>query len=109
MPKIKSPNPSYNGVSASLHFVNGEAKTDDKWLIGWFKNKGYKVVEEVPSPPADKDGQKEGDNSSKEITKMTHKELDAYAAELEVPEELYPKSGKIDEKVFAIQDYLSGE
>ncbi|MCM3404252.1 hypothetical protein [Cytobacillus oceanisediminis] len=41
--KIKSPNPKYSGVSASLQFVNGEAETDDKWLIEWFGNKGYKV------------------------------------------------------------------
>ncbi|MCM3241581.1 hypothetical protein NX029_04125 [Cytobacillus firmus] len=40
---IKSLNPKYSGVSASLQFVNGEAETDDKWLIEWFGNKGYKV------------------------------------------------------------------
>lgn len=40
---IKSLNPKYSGVSASLQFVNGEAETDDKWLIEWFSNKGYKV------------------------------------------------------------------
>ncbi|MBU8773190.1 hypothetical protein [Cytobacillus oceanisediminis] len=41
--KIKSPNPTYNGVSASLQFVKGEAETDDKWLVEWFKNKGYEI------------------------------------------------------------------
>lgn len=46
MAVIKSPNPQYTGISASLHFVNGEAKTEDKWLIEWFKNKGYEVIEE---------------------------------------------------------------
>jgi hypothetical protein len=41
--RIKSPNTTYNGVSASLHFVNGVAETDDKWLIEWFGNRGYAV------------------------------------------------------------------
>lgn len=50
MAKIKSPNPSYTGVSASLQFVNGEAQTDDKWLIEWFGNKGYEVIEEKKKP-----------------------------------------------------------
>ncbi|MCS0652022.1 hypothetical protein [Cytobacillus firmus] len=45
MAKIKSPNPNYNGNSASLLFVNGEAGTDNKWLLEWFKNKGYTVEE----------------------------------------------------------------
>lgn len=48
--KIKSPNPTYNGVSASLQFVKGEAETDDKWLVEWFKNRGYKVEELADDP-----------------------------------------------------------
>lgn len=43
MAKIKAPNADYNGVSASLTFVKGEAETEDKWLIEWFKNNGYEV------------------------------------------------------------------
>ncbi|WP_368298386.1 hypothetical protein [Cytobacillus firmus] len=49
MVKIKSPNPNYNGNSASLQFVNGEAETDNKWLVEWFKNKGYTVEESKES------------------------------------------------------------
>lgn len=43
---IKSPNKDYTGISAGVTFVKGEAKTDDKWLIQWFKNKGYEVIED---------------------------------------------------------------
>lgn len=43
MAKIKAPNNDYTGISAGVTFVKGEAETDDKWLIEWFKNKGYKV------------------------------------------------------------------
>ncbi|WP_077735637.1 hypothetical protein [Bacillus sonorensis] len=66
MAKIKSPNPKFNGVSASLQFVNGEAETNDKWLIGWFKRKGYEVEEKkketnkkAAKPAADKQKEKE--------------------------------------------------
>ncbi|MBU8768698.1 hypothetical protein [Cytobacillus oceanisediminis] len=56
MVKIKSPNPNYNGNSASLLFVNGEAETDNKWLLEWFKNKGYTV--EVSNEPKQKNSGK---------------------------------------------------
>lgn len=58
MATIKSPNPDYTGVSASLHFVKGEAETNNKWLIEWFKNKGYEVIEEKSKK---KETKKEGD------------------------------------------------
>ncbi|MEH7236759.1 HeH/LEM domain-containing protein [Bacillus sp. JJ1562] len=54
MAKIKAPNKDYTGVSAGVSFVKGEAETEDKWVIGWFKNKGYEVEEnelEPPKPP----------------------------------------------------------
>ncbi|WP_394136845.1 hypothetical protein [Cytobacillus oceanisediminis] len=64
MAKIKSPNPNYNGDSASLHFVNGEADTDDKWLIEWFKNKGY-MVEETAEKKKEKVQSEEKGNEAK--------------------------------------------
>jgi hypothetical protein len=96
MVKIKSPNPQYTGVSASLHFVNGEAETDNKWLIGWFENKGYEVIEDE-------------DKTGKPLSEMTHAELDAFASEKNVPEDQYPKSGNKEEKATAIEKFLSGE
>jgi arsenate reductase-like glutaredoxin family protein len=100
---IKSPNPKYNGVSASLPFVNGEAKTEDKWLIGWFKNRGYKVTEEeVPQGPPQ-------DPEIETLKEMSHDELDAFAKEKEVPDEVYPKSGNKGEKAASIKKFLAGE
>lgn len=101
MAKIKSPNPQYMGVSASLHFVNGEAETDDKWLIEWFQNKGYEVIEEEVTD--------EESTSEKPLVEMTHNELDAYAVENNVPEDKYPKSGNKEDKVAAIENFLKGE
>ncbi|SEP56937.1 hypothetical protein SAMN05216232_0186 [Virgibacillus subterraneus] len=61
MAKIKSPNPKYNGVSASLPFANGEAETDDKWLIDWFKQKGYEVDDSAEKKAAEEAAQKEAE------------------------------------------------
>ncbi|MBO1515600.1 hypothetical protein [Metabacillus bambusae] len=80
MATIKSPNPQYTGVSASLPFVKGEAKTEDPWLVGWFKNKGYEVVEEdqLPNnPPTDPP-------SEIDISKLTKDEIKAKLDELNV-------------------------
>lgn len=106
MAKIKSPNPSYTGVSASLNFINGEADTDDKWLIGWFKNRGYEVTEEEEISSGSDQNQ---GLDPKPLEKMTHDELDAFAKEKEVPEGLYPKSGNKEEKSKAIKEFLAGE
>lgn len=59
MATIKSPNPKFTGVSASLHFVKGEAKTDDAWLKEWFKRRGYTVEEEQNEEPFDREAAKE--------------------------------------------------
>lgn len=43
---IKAPNKQYNGLSASVRFVNGVGETEDPHLIDWFKSHGYKVEED---------------------------------------------------------------
>ena len=72
MAKIYCPNKDYTGVSASVSFVDGKGETDNKHLIKWFKEHGYKV--EDGKPKTDEGG--EGG-----IDKMTVKELKAYAKE----------------------------
>jgi hypothetical protein len=59
---IKAPNLKYNGVSASLQFANGEAKTNDEWLAEWFERKGYEVIEEEKEVDQDGEGDKEPTN-----------------------------------------------
>lgn len=46
MAKIYAKNKGYNGVSASVPFVDGVGETNDKYLIEWFKNHDYEVDEE---------------------------------------------------------------
>ena len=48
---IEAPNKEYTGVSANVPFCNGIGKTEDKLLIHWFKDHGYKVIEETPDSP----------------------------------------------------------
>jgi hypothetical protein len=74
MVKIKSPNPNYNGVSASLRFVNGEADTDDKWLIEWFKNKGYMVEETAEKENEKEQSEEKGPETKKNSGKIKAKE-----------------------------------
>lgn len=70
MAKIIAPNKQYNGVSATVRFINGEGETDDAHLIKWFKSKGYEVEEAQKdnTPPNQFEGK-------------TLDELKAYAAE----------------------------
>ena len=44
--KILAPNKSYTGVSASVAFCNGVGYTENKRLVEWFLDKGYKVIDE---------------------------------------------------------------
>jgi hypothetical protein len=43
MAVIQAPNKGYNGISAGVKFVNGEAECDDEFLIRWFRTHGYGV------------------------------------------------------------------
>lgn len=59
MAQIIAPNKDYNGESASVTFVKGVGETSDVYLIEWFKEHGYTVIEdeaaevqpEVPETP----------------------------------------------------------
>jgi hypothetical protein len=58
MVKIYCPNKDYNGISATVNFVNGVGFTDDSYLIQFFKENGYIVAD---------------------FDNMTYKELQSYA------------------------------
>lgn len=60
MAQIIAPNKDYTGESASVTFVKGVGETSDAYLIEWFKEHGYAVIEdeaaevppEAPETPA---------------------------------------------------------
>jgi len=67
MAKIYCNNKQYNGISASVNFVNGVGVTDDPYLILWFAEHGYTVDEEKREPSIyDTMGYKELTDSAKE-------------------------------------------
>lgn len=68
MAKIYSPNDSYTGISASVSFCNGTGETNNKHLIRWFKEHGYKVEE---SSTADKKAQSKEDKSTRASSKKS--------------------------------------
>lgn len=50
MAKVIAPNQQYNGLSATVMFVDGVGETDNQHLLDWFKSKGYSVEYPEPEP-----------------------------------------------------------
>ena len=46
MAQIIAPNKDYTGESASVTFVKGVGETSDAYLIEWFREHGYTVIED---------------------------------------------------------------
>ena len=43
-------NKSFNGISASVNFVNGVGESNLPYLISWFQENGYTIIEEKREP-----------------------------------------------------------
>lgn len=50
MAKIYCKNKEFNGMSASVNFVDGIGVCEDTYLVSWFQENGYTVVEEKREP-----------------------------------------------------------
>lgn len=48
MTKVKAPNKTYTGTSASVDFTDGVGYTDNAWLLSWFTDHGYQVEADAP-------------------------------------------------------------
>lgn len=43
---VKTPVKDYCGVGAAgVHFAHGEAEMKDGWVLDWYRNHGYEVLE----------------------------------------------------------------
>lgn len=62
MAKVYAPLKDYNGISASVEFINGVGETDNENLLEWFEEKGYTVEREEKPKRAKK---------AKEVTEET--------------------------------------
>lgn len=82
--KILAPNKSYTGVSASVSFCNGVGYTENKRLVDWFIDKGYKVIDEdeVKSTLINKN--KQNQQRVDQLEEMTIEELMLYSEEVGV-------------------------
>ncbi len=60
MARIIAPNKQYAGVSAGVPFTGGEGHTDNEYLIKWFYDHGYEVIEELEAEPETDPGKQSG-------------------------------------------------
>lgn len=78
--KITTPAEGYTGIIAGIPFVNGEAETEDNWLISWFKEKGY-VVELLEDEDKSNEESDMAEENLNELSELTLKELKSLAKE----------------------------
>lgn len=51
---VKTPVKDFCGIGAGgVHFANGQAEIPEGWVLEWYREKGYTIIEkEVPVAPA---------------------------------------------------------
>lgn len=80
MAQIIAPNKDYTGESASVTFVKGVGETSDAYLIEWFKEHGYAVIEdeaaEVP-PEAPETPETEAEAEAEDAAEQVESEPEA--------------------------------
>lgn len=82
--KILAPNKSYTGVSASVAFCSGVGYTENKRLVDWFIDKGYKVIDEDEVKSTVINENKQNQERVDQLEEMTIEELMLYAEEVGV-------------------------
>ncbi|WP_138751859.1 hypothetical protein [Paenibacillus sinopodophylli] len=97
MAKIIAPNVQYNGLSASVNFINGIGLTNDPHLIEWFENQGYTIEDdEAEVDKAAEAAKKEVEKQLKALRKkatelgiegVADKDSDTLTAEIAVAEQ----------------------
>ncbi|MGE7916320.1 Rho termination factor N-terminal domain-containing protein [Lysinibacillus xylanilyticus] len=75
MAKIYAPNKAYNGITATVRFINGEGNTDNPKLLKWFTKKGYSVekvqTEELPEVEHNENVQVSVNNEPEQTSKTS--------------------------------------
>ena len=80
MAKVYAPLQDYNGISASVTFVNGVGETDNENLLEWFEEKGY-TVEREEKPKRGKKTKGATEETSEGATEETSEETSEGATE----------------------------
>lgn len=87
MAQIIAPNKDYNGESASVTFVKGVGETSDAYLIEWFKEHGYAVIEdEAAEVPPEAPETPETEAEAEDAAEQVESEPEAEEQVEEVPE-----------------------
>ena len=74
MAKVYAPLQDYNGISASVTFVNGVGETDNENLLEWFEEKGY-TVERDEKPKRVKKAKEATEETSEGATEEVAEEV----------------------------------
>lgn len=74
MAKVYAPLKDYNGISASVTFVNGVGETDNENLLEWFEEKGY-TVERDEKPKRAKKAKEATEETSEGATEEETEEV----------------------------------
>ena len=74
MAKVYAPLKDYNGISASVTFINGVGETDNENLLEWFEEKGY-TVERDEKPKRAKKAKEVTEETSEEATEEVAEEV----------------------------------
>lgn len=85
--KIYAPNKDYNGAIAGVHFINGEAETENGRLLQWAKENGFGFEVEAIEVPFEPEPPQWPENDFDNLDDLTVKELKELATEagIEVP------------------------
>lgn len=87
MAQIIAPNKDYTGESASVTFVKGVGETSDAYLIEWFKEHGYAVIEdEAAEVPPEAPETPETEAEAEDAAEQVESEPEAEEQIEEVPE-----------------------
>lgn len=91
MAQIIAPNKDYNGESASVTFVKGVGETSDAYLIEWFKEHGYTVIEDEaaevpPEAPETPETEAEAEAEAADAAEQVESEPEAGEQVEETPE-----------------------
>ena len=87
MAQIIAPNKDYTGVSASVTFVKGVGETSDAYLIEWFKEHGYAVIEdEAAEVPPEAPETPETEAEAADVAEQVESEPEAGEQVEETPE-----------------------
>lgn len=59
---------TYTGEYGPVTFVEGKAKTDNKWIAAWFEGRGFKVNEITQEPMEEQENDQEPIEGFEELT-----------------------------------------